>query len=54
MLLNRQLLGFGEPTEVFTPERLMEAYGGHLHLVPLNGGLVAVGDTCCDGDLRHD
>ncbi|HOU14645.1 MAG TPA: metal ABC transporter ATP-binding protein [Anaerolineae bacterium] len=54
MLLNRRLLGFGEPAAVFTPERLMAAYGGHLHLLPLNGGLVAVGDTCCGGDHRHD
>jgi hypothetical protein len=52
--LNRRLLGFGEPAAVFTPERLMEAYGGHLHLLPVNGGLVAVGDTCCEGDHRHD
>ncbi len=54
MLLNRRLLGFGKATEVFTPEQLMAAYGGHLHLVPLNGGLVAVGDTCCEGEHRHD
>jgi len=54
MLLNRRLLGFGEPADVFTPERLMAAYGGHLHLLPVNGGLVAVGDTCCGGDHRHD
>ena len=54
MLLNRRLLGFGEPADVFTPERLMQAYGGHLHLMPVNGGLVAVGDTCCEGDHHHD
>ena len=54
MLLNRRLLGFGEPADVFTPERLMAAYGGHLHLMPVNGGLVAVGDTCCEGNHRHD
>jgi len=53
MLLNRRLLGFGSPAEVFTPERLMAAYGGHLHLVAVEGGLVAVGDTCCEQDGRY-
>ena len=53
MLLNRRLLGFGSPAEVFTPERLMAAYGGHLHLVAVEGGLVAVGDTCCEQDQRY-
>lgn len=53
MLLNRRLVGLGTPAEVFTPERLMAAYGGHLHLVETEGGWVAVGDTCCgrEGDL---
>jgi len=49
MLLNHRLLGFGHPGEVFTTERLVTAYGGHLRLVE-NGesGLLALGDTCCD------
>jgi manganese/iron transport system ATP-binding protein len=49
MLLNHRLLGFGQPGEVFTTERLVTAYGGHLRLVE-NGesGLLALGDTCCD------
>jgi len=54
MLLNRRLLDFGKPDAVFTPERLLEAYGGHLHLLPVNGGLLAVGDTCCEGDHPYD
>ena len=54
MLLNRRLLGFGEPDDVFTEDALMTAYGGHLHLLPVNGGVLAVSDTCCDGDHRHD
>ena len=37
-----------------TRMRLMEAYGGHLHLLPVDGGVLAVGDTCCDGDHGHD
>jgi ABC-type Mn2+/Zn2+ transport system ATPase subunit len=54
MLLNRRLLGFGPPAQVFDSRRLAEAYGGHLHLLPSGEGLLAVGDTCCDeGDTPH-
>jgi manganese/iron transport system ATP-binding protein len=48
LLLNHRLLGFGAPQEVFTTERLLAAYGGHLKLVQGDGQLVALGDTCCD------
>jgi ABC-type Mn2+/Zn2+ transport system ATPase subunit len=48
MLLNRRLLGFGEPEEIFTPERLVSAYGGHLRLVGVGAELLALSDTCCD------
>jgi manganese/iron transport system ATP-binding protein len=48
MLLNRRLLGFGHPQEVFTPEKLMAAYGSHLHLIQGEGEMVLVGDTCCE------
>jgi ABC-type Mn2+/Zn2+ transport system ATPase subunit len=52
MLLNRRLYGFGQPDQVLTTDRLMAAYGGHLHLLPTDDGLVALGDTCCDeGEL---
>lgn len=49
MLLNRRLLGFGGAADVFTPAALIGAYGGRLRLVSTEDGLVAVGDTCCDG-----
>ena len=48
LLLNHRLLGFGAPQEVFTTERLMAAYGGHLKLVQGDGQVLALGDTCCD------
>jgi len=48
MLLNHRLLGFGRPDEVFVADRLMEAYGSHLHLVKVGGQMLALGDTCCD------
>lgn len=50
MLLNRQLLGFGKPHEVFTPENLRAAYGGHVTLMETEEGTLIVGDTCCDMD----
>jgi ABC-type Mn2+/Zn2+ transport system ATPase subunit len=51
MLLNRRLLGIGQPEEVFTPERLMQAYGGHMRLIHTQDGVLALSDTCCgEGD----
>ncbi len=52
MLLNHRLLGLGRPDEVFTPERLRQAYGGHMRLIQTDEGLVALSDTCCEGE--HD
>lgn len=54
MLLNRHLIGFGTPEQTLTGEKLRHAYGSHLRLLPLNGELLAVGDTCCDGEHNHD
>jgi len=48
MLLNQRMLGFGVPEQVFTPEQLMSAYGGHIHMVETDDQLLVVADTCCD------
>lgn len=48
MLLNRRLVGIGPAAEVFAPARLVEAYGGHLHLAVTREGVLTVADTCCD------
>jgi manganese/iron transport system ATP-binding protein len=48
MLLNHKLIGLGSPDEVFSPDKLVEAYGAHLHLVETDEGVLALGDTCCD------
>lgn len=48
MLLNRRLLGFGCPEEVFTPQLLRQAYGGHLRFLQTPEGFRIVGDTCCN------
>ena len=50
MLLNRRILGLGTAEQVFTPERLTAAFGGHLRLIETAGGLMVLGDTCCEGD----
>ncbi len=51
MLLNRRLIGFGTSDEVFVPERLKEAYGGHLRMVNTPSGTMILSDTCCGGGL---
>jgi len=51
MLLNGALLGVGRPEEVFTPERLQAAYGGHLRLVQTEDGTLVLSDTCCTEDF---
>lgn len=52
MLLNRRLLGFGEPYEVLSADRLTAAYGGHLQFLETPDGVVVVGDTCCGGGIE--
>ncbi len=54
MLLNNRLLGIGQPDEVFTTERLMQAYGGHMRLVQTEEGLAALSDTCCGEGHHHE
>ncbi|UCH60465.1 MAG: metal ABC transporter ATP-binding protein [Anaerolineales bacterium] len=50
LLLNRRQLGFGPGSEIFTTERLLKAYGGHLRLVENGEQMLALGDTCCDDE----
>ncbi len=50
MLLNQRMLAIGTAEGVLLPENLLAAYGGHLHLVPTEDGMLALGDTCCDDD----
>ena len=54
MLLNHRMLGFGRPEEVFTPQRLVEAYGGRLRILETGGEFMALGDTCCDEEPEHE
>jgi ABC-type Mn2+/Zn2+ transport system ATPase subunit len=54
MLLNNALVGFGSPSEVFTLENLITAYGGHIHIAG-NGTMAPVlVDTCCQHGRDED
>jgi manganese/iron transport system ATP-binding protein len=54
LLLNRRLIAFGSPAEVFTRPMLMKAYGGHMHVVSEGDGVMILTDTCCDGEEGHE
>jgi manganese/iron transport system ATP-binding protein len=49
MLLNRQLIAYGEPAAVLTPENLRQAYGGHLHVVTDGQHTTLLADTHHEG-----
>ena len=51
MLLNKQLLAIGLAEDALSSKNLLHAYGGTLQLLPTENGVLALGDTCCDG---HD
>ena len=54
MLLNHSIIGFGDPKDVLTPERLIQAYSGQLRLVQTEDELYALSDTCCDEEGIHE
>ncbi len=50
MLLNRRLLGFGPPEQIITPERLLSAYGSHMHVMQAaDGRILMIEDQCHEG-----
>lgn len=49
LLLNRRLIAFGPPSQVFTQANLLAAYGGHIHVLPGEAGMMVLTDTCCEG-----
>ncbi len=49
LLLNQQLIGFGQADEVFRPELLNRAYSGHMRLIETANGTMFVSDGCCGG-----
>jgi manganese/iron transport system ATP-binding protein len=48
MLLNRSIIAFDKPTAVFSTENLVQAYGGHLHLLNDKGGVLLTKDNLND------
>jgi manganese/iron transport system ATP-binding protein len=50
ILINRHIIAFGPPGEALTQQALVQAYGGHVHRIDQEGGLLIVTDTCCEGD----
>lgn len=51
MLLNHQMVGLGAPEEVFTSQRLAQAYG--ISHVTTTSPWFGVDDSCCDGGHDH-
>jgi manganese/iron transport system ATP-binding protein len=50
LLLNRRVIAMGKPDQVFTQPHLVQAYGGHIHLMQGENGLMVLTDTCCEGE----
>ena len=50
MLLRRRIIGFGPAAEVLTPANLRQAYGSHMTVITAPEGVLALSDTCCEGD----
>lgn len=48
MLLNRRIIAFGPPATVLQTNHLLQAYGGHVHVLADTGQHVMLADTCCD------
>ena len=50
ILINRRLISFGTPAEVFIRPHLLETYGAHVHDLPGAGGTMVLAEPCCGGD----
>jgi manganese/iron transport system ATP-binding protein len=54
MLLNKKLVAFGEAPAVLTSTNLLQAYGGHIHILEGTGENIVLADTCCDHEEQED
>jgi manganese/iron transport system ATP-binding protein len=50
MLLNREIVAFGAPGDVFTDDNFLKAYGAGVRTVRTRTGRVVVSDACCEGE----
>jgi manganese/iron transport system ATP-binding protein len=53
LLLNRQLIAFGPPEEVFKRDNLINAYGAQVHVLSGEDHALVLADTCCEGEEPH-
>jgi ABC-type Mn2+/Zn2+ transport system ATPase subunit len=53
LLLNRQLIAFGPPEEVFKRDNLINAYGAQVHVLSGEDDALVLADTCCEGEEPH-
>jgi ABC-type Mn2+/Zn2+ transport system ATPase subunit len=49
LLLNRRQIAYGPAERTLDHQSLLQAYGAHIHRLPVEGHLVLT-DTCCDGE----
>ncbi len=56
LLINRHSIAYGSPQEVFLQPYLLEAYGGHVHVLEGDDGMMLLTDTCCEGEehIHHE
>jgi manganese/iron transport system ATP-binding protein len=48
MLLNRRIVAYGRAEEVLTSPNLMQAFGGHMHVLKGEVESMMIADSCCD------
>jgi manganese/iron transport system ATP-binding protein len=48
VLLNRRIIACGLAATVLTPANLLQAYGGHVHVIAAGNETLLLADTCCD------
>jgi ABC-type Mn2+/Zn2+ transport system ATPase subunit len=53
VLVNRKLISFGPPDQALSREYLLQAYGGQIHEIDGEEGMVVLADDCCGGDEEH-
>jgi ABC-type Mn2+/Zn2+ transport system ATPase subunit len=51
VLLNKRIIAFAPPAAALTPNNLLQAYGGHMHVVSEGDKTVLLTDSCCDEGL---
>jgi ABC-type Mn2+/Zn2+ transport system ATPase subunit len=48
LLLNGRLVAAGPPADVLQPEHLLQAYGGHVHILSTGAETLLLADSCSD------